>query len=263
MRKSLFYLLSVIILSWTICPSAVFAENKIHILYDSKSDNPDLKTGWGFSALVEKNDLRILVDTGWDEAILQHNMEKLGWTPQDITDIVISHSHHDHYGGLRWLLGQNSSIKVYVPADFSIAEFAGWQINTVKGFTRIAENIYVLQTNPSNDRFGIEEELTLALSTSQGPVLVSGCYHTGWPELIKKVKEVDVKKTYLMVGGGRFIDKSETELEELAQTLKALNLQNVGLSHCAAGSLPEQVFNKYYKDHSVNSGLGKTILLPD
>lgn len=45
-------------------------------------------------------------------------------------------------------------------------------------------------------------------------------------------------------GGGRFIDLSEAKLTELAEELVGLGLQNVGLTHCAAGDIPRRVFNK-------------------
>ncbi len=219
-------------------------------------------TGWGFSALVEKGSLKIMVDTGWEVDKLQHNMAEMGWQPKDITHIIISHWHPDHYTGLRYLLKKNNSIQVFLPKDHSFKNSNNIQIKTVDGHLKIADDVFVLQTIPRKSGGGIKDELTLAVFTSEGPALVSGCFHTGWPEMIKKVGELSEKKPYLMVGGGRFIDNTESELNDIAGELQRLGLKNVGLAHCAAGSLPEKVFVKYFPDHLIKAKLGEVINIP-
>jgi 7,8-dihydropterin-6-yl-methyl-4-(beta-D-ribofuranosyl)aminobenzene 5'-phosphate synthase len=55
---------------------------------------------WGFSALVEADGRRILFDTGlYPETVLQ-NARKLGIDLSTVTDVVLSHHHGDHTGGL-------------------------------------------------------------------------------------------------------------------------------------------------------------------
>jgi 7,8-dihydropterin-6-yl-methyl-4-(beta-D-ribofuranosyl)aminobenzene 5'-phosphate synthase len=55
---------------------------------------------WGFSALVEADGRRVLFDTGLHpEAVLQ-NARELGVDLSTVTDVVLSHHHHDHTGGL-------------------------------------------------------------------------------------------------------------------------------------------------------------------
>ncbi len=262
MKNPWLYILRVILMCFMILPSTLLAEDGIHILYDSETDNPDLKTGWGFSALVEKGSLRILVDTGWEVDKLEHNMEKMGLSPDEITHVVISHWHPDHYSGLLDLLDKNKSIKVYLPSDHTMNDIVDFDINTVSGQLKINENVYILGTDPRKNGYGIKDELTLVVLTAEGPTLISGCFHSSWPTLIKKVTEISDKKPYLMVGGGRFIDKSEPELNELAASIQKLGLKNVGLSHCAAGPLPEKIFEKYFPKHTLKARLGKSISLP-
>ncbi|MFQ5645349.1 MAG: MBL fold metallo-hydrolase [bacterium] len=243
-------------------PSFADAADTIRIIYDSETRTPGLRTGWGFSAVVTVGKRKLLVDTGWDPEIFGHNMKAAGYSPADFDLVIISHWHPDHAGGLRYLLGLNPEIETYVPSDIP-GDYAGfYPFNTVKKQLKVAPNVYIFQTNPDNPRFRIKEELSLVVKTSQGPVIVSGCFHTGWPRLLKAVGEVFPEKPYLMVGGGRFIDLDQAQLTKLAGEIKGLGLQKVGLSHCAAGPLPESVFEKFYPGRSVYARLGAVINLP-
>jgi 7,8-dihydropterin-6-yl-methyl-4-(beta-D-ribofuranosyl)aminobenzene 5'-phosphate synthase len=66
-------------------------------------DTPVAYTGigeWGFSALVEADGHRILYDTGQREDVALHNAEALRIDLSTIPDVVLSHNHPDHVGGL-------------------------------------------------------------------------------------------------------------------------------------------------------------------
>jgi 7,8-dihydropterin-6-yl-methyl-4-(beta-D-ribofuranosyl)aminobenzene 5'-phosphate synthase len=55
---------------------------------------------WGFSALVEADGRKILFDTGnYPETVLR-NARELGVDLSTVTDVVLSHHHADHTGGL-------------------------------------------------------------------------------------------------------------------------------------------------------------------
>lgn len=55
---------------------------------------------WGFAALVEVDGHRILFDSGLRPETVLHNARELGLDLSDITDVVLSHNHPDHTGGL-------------------------------------------------------------------------------------------------------------------------------------------------------------------
>jgi 7,8-dihydropterin-6-yl-methyl-4-(beta-D-ribofuranosyl)aminobenzene 5'-phosphate synthase len=55
---------------------------------------------WGFSAVVEANGRRLLFDTGAAPDTVMRNAEALGIDLSSITDVVLSHFHWDHTGGL-------------------------------------------------------------------------------------------------------------------------------------------------------------------
>lgn len=55
---------------------------------------------WGFAALVEGDGHRILFDTGAYPDTVRGNARKLGIDLADIQDVILSHFHGDHTGGL-------------------------------------------------------------------------------------------------------------------------------------------------------------------
>jgi 7,8-dihydropterin-6-yl-methyl-4-(beta-D-ribofuranosyl)aminobenzene 5'-phosphate synthase len=55
---------------------------------------------WGFSALVEVDGKRILFDTGLHPETVLENARELGIDLSTVTDVVLSHHHGDHTGGL-------------------------------------------------------------------------------------------------------------------------------------------------------------------
>ena len=55
---------------------------------------------WGFSALVEADGRRILFDTGDRPETVLQNARELGVDLSSVTDVVLSHHHGDHTGGL-------------------------------------------------------------------------------------------------------------------------------------------------------------------
>lgn len=68
----------------------------------------------GFAALLKWRDHTILFDTGQGLALMG-NMEKLGYSADDIDLCILSHGHYDHTGGLMPLLRQRrDELPVYL-----------------------------------------------------------------------------------------------------------------------------------------------------
>ena len=76
---------------------------------------------WGFAALVEADGKRFLVDTGARPKTVLENAQELGVDWKDVTDVVLTHNHPDHTGGLLML---RQALKAKNPAAVSRAHVA-------------------------------------------------------------------------------------------------------------------------------------------
>ncbi len=72
----------------------------ITILYDNYPFQKGLKTGHGFSCLIQGTEKAVLFDTGADAEALFQNFAALKLDPAHVDLVVISHTHGDHTGGL-------------------------------------------------------------------------------------------------------------------------------------------------------------------
>lgn len=72
---------------------------KITVLSTMLADGDELGE-WGFAALVEADGHRILFDTGSKADVVQKNVHTLKLDLRDVNDVVLSHWHDDHIGGL-------------------------------------------------------------------------------------------------------------------------------------------------------------------
>jgi 7,8-dihydropterin-6-yl-methyl-4-(beta-D-ribofuranosyl)aminobenzene 5'-phosphate synthase len=165
---------------------------KITIVYDNCLYKPGLKTGWGFSALIEANHAPpILFDTGDDGAALLHNMEQLDISPAQIGIIVISHAHADHTGGLSAILAVNKNATLYVPASVA-ARIPGIEIVPVGKPLEISSGVFT--TGELNNM-----EQSLAIKTARGIVVVTGCSHPGVGAILDAASSRG--KIYGIIGG--------------------------------------------------------------
>lgn len=167
-------------------------ETKITIVYDNCLNKKGLKTGWGFSALVEtEHTSPILFDTGNDGAALLYNMELLGIDPELIGAIVISHSHSDHTGGLADILDVNIRAAVYLPASMA-GTIPERQVISVNQPLKISNNVA-----STGELKNMEQSLTV--KTTRGIVVVTGCSHPGVGAILDVASSHG--KIYGIIGG--------------------------------------------------------------
>ena len=74
---------------------------KVTVLSTMLAGNPGGGIGeWGFAALVEVDGRRLLVDTGARPETVLENALELKVDLSEVTDVVLTHNHADHTGGL-------------------------------------------------------------------------------------------------------------------------------------------------------------------
>jgi 7,8-dihydropterin-6-yl-methyl-4-(beta-D-ribofuranosyl)aminobenzene 5'-phosphate synthase len=78
---------------------------------------------WGLSIMVEADGLNILLDTG-PGGSAAHNADRLGIDLQKLDNIVLSHGHFDHTGGLKEILLRTGGIEIIAHPDVWAAKYA-------------------------------------------------------------------------------------------------------------------------------------------
>lgn len=238
------------------------ADTSVTILYDNNRFDRRLKTGWGFSCLVQGCEKTVLFDTGGDGDALLGNMRLLGVKPSQVDLVVLSHIHGDHTGGLGAFLEKNPGVVVYLPssfpADFRRAVMAmGACVEEVSEAKEISPRIY--STGVLGD--GIREQ-ALALKTTDGLVVVTGCAHPGIVNMVRKAREIAGEdRVYLVLGGFHLGGESPSRIESIAEELRGLSVRKIAPCHCS-GDGTRRVFKQGYGADYVESGVGTIIKLP-
>ncbi len=94
------------------------ASTTITVLVENTAGRRGLLAEHGLAFWIERADRRILLDTGQGMA-LAHNAERLGIDLSAVTDVVLSHGHYDHAGGLAAALPRFARAVIHThPAAF-------------------------------------------------------------------------------------------------------------------------------------------------
>lgn len=97
---------------WRIYPASIGALILVLLVFRTKSDAPDwrvdmLDVGHGLAIVIEQRGKAVLYDTGnrWEggDMATREILPYLRWQGVDVENIILSHSHMDHIGGLETL----------------------------------------------------------------------------------------------------------------------------------------------------------------
>lgn len=292
MRTIWFCTLSCIVLSLTL-PSSAQTSDKVTILYDAFGNPGSLKQDWGFSALVEYNGKTILFDTGNDPEIFAANVKGLRIDLKKLDFVVISHRHGDHTSGLSYVLRVNPKVRVYVPAEtfgtfgsvlpkgfyrsvdslpanmryFEGAEPEAFPSGSpwpaanfvrIENQTEVAPGFFLIPTVSKVPGTLELRELSLAINTPRGLMVVVGCSHPGVEEILAAASSVN-PHTHLLIGGLHLVKAPDQEIERLANALHdKWKLDLIAPGHCTgepAFAKLRQIFGESY----LFAGLGSVL----
>jgi 7,8-dihydropterin-6-yl-methyl-4-(beta-D-ribofuranosyl)aminobenzene 5'-phosphate synthase len=233
---------------------------RITIVYDNNAYDPQLKTAWGFAALVEYRGQVLLFDTGGDGSTLLSNMAALDIEPAPIEAVVLSHIHGDHVGGLMSLLATGVRPTVYVPPSFP-ANFKQ-QVGEV---TAVVEVTPGQELGPglytTGEMEGPPAEQALAIRTPSGLVVITGCAHPGVVPMTEKAKSLLDDEVYLVMGGFHLGGKSEREIAAIVAAFRRLGVQKAAPCHCT-GDQARAAFAQEYGEDYMAAGAGWSVTVP-
>ena len=279
-------------------PTAATATPRITILYDAFGKGGGTKQDWGYAALVEVNGKRILFDTGGNPEVFAQNVKAKGVDLSKLDFVVMSHRHSDHMGGLTHLLAVNPKVKIYAPKEpwgvygFSLpsssfyrkaeslradqryydgappqtivsgAAWPGGNFELIDKTTEVAPGIWLIAL--VSDAPGTKElkELSLAVNTPEGLVLVVGCSHPGILNIVEAATTASGNKRVHMIAGGFHLVVAQDDA--IAKVTSALHdtwkVAYIAPGHCTGEptfvALREAFGNRY-----LYAGLGTVLVL--
>lgn len=260
-------LVVLLVLGWFPALAAAQAPApRITVLYDAFGDDPAMEKDWGFAALIEAGGKRILFDTGNDADVFARNVEAKGVDLGDLDFVVMSHRHADHMAGLAKVLAANPDVPIYAPQEnFGIygsslpssfyrkdaslpvrmryydgepeetlsfgSAWPGAKFQPLSSTTEIAPGVWAIAL--VSDAPGTRElrELSLAIETGEGVVLVVGCSHPGIGAIVAEAAKIDAD-IHLIVGGFHFVTADDAAITEMVADLRAHDVDFVAPSHC-------------------------------
>ncbi len=234
----------------------------ITIVYDNNPFDDRLETAWGFSCIIEGLPETILFDTGGNGRLLLSNMTKLGFSPEQIDIVVLSHIHADHTGGLDAFLKANRNVKVFMPKAFPY-DFR--HVVTQPGAT-VVETDQPCQVCDGAWTTGVLgnglEEQGLYLKTHEGLIVITGCAHPGIARIAKAAARHANMPVYAVLGGFHMGFASAREIRSVIDHFKEMNIQKVGPCHCS-GDETRRLMKEAFRERYLHVGVGTRLALQE
>ena len=200
------------------------------------------------SLFIETENKKILFDTGYSDVFIK-NAKTLDIDLNQITDIILSHGHDDHTGGLRFFNPQNKNIILTAHPRIFDKKFDTdgtsygcpitqkelenkFTLNLTPDIYKISENLYFLgeiENNTSNDI----DDSALVYIFEKGLFIITGCSHSGIKNIIEYAKKITgINKIYGIIGGMHLITYSNEELKILSKYFKSEQIEYIAPCHC-------------------------------
>lgn len=246
------------------------------ILVDNTVRSRGLLAQHGYSVWCESGSSRILFDTGACPRVLVSNATALGVELSTATDIVLSHGHWDHGGGLRTAVGLGSSARVWIPSgalmprwhrtdsgmhdislpqnirEFLVVERKRWAEVTEP--VQTGDGVWLTGPIPGprpelthrdlvrNELMDIPddvpEEQALVIEVPDGLVAVVGCAHFGLDNLLDFLAlRFPGRPLRSLVGGLHLESAPKLELSRIAERLRDTGVRCVVPCHCSGPTM--------------------------
>ena len=238
----------------------------------------------GFAVLLESDQGRFLFDTGQGLGILG-NARVLGKDLTTLDGIILSHGHADHCGGLLQVLENCANVNLYAHPGVFVERYwsgrferrangspwsreqvvaAGGQLIPVREFLEPIPGLYLSGEVPRHSTFEtgdpnlmiagegrslrpdpFDDDLSLALDTPRGLLVLVGCAHAGLVNILRHFRSQTGKPVFAVLGGTHLAPAGDEQFAATVDYLRRSGIERIGLAHCtglARGGELAQVF---------------------
>lgn len=242
----------------------------------------------GFSALIEPADGDpLLFDTGQGLTLL-HNARRMNKDLSTVKQVVLSHGHYDHAGGLKPLLEECGPKQVYghpsifkpryrvkdtaecypigIPASREELEAAGATFDVSKEFRAVAPGIFLTGEVPRVTGYEVGDQglycdcsghepdntlddQSLLLETGKGLVLLLGCCHAGLINTVEHVATMTGRRDiYAVIGGTHLGFCGQEQLASTIAALRGMGIKKLAASHCTGFAASARLLREFPKE---------------
>ena len=269
---------------------------QITILYDAFGKTSTMKKDWGSRPISNMAARKFCSTQATMPAYFAHNVQAKGIDLTKLDFAIASHRHGDHTSGLNYLLKVNPSVKIYAPQEnfgvFGAAlpgtfykrdnslppemrYFDGsppaqlrfgspWpeaNFSWVSKSEEIAPGLHLILLN---GKWGVDlevKEISLAIDTPDGVVLIVGCSHPTIEAIVEASKAVTGKPIHLILGGLHLLPAKDDQIKLIARSLHdTWKVDFIAPSHCT-GEPAFAALKEAFADKYVYAGLGSTVVL--
>ena len=226
----------------------------------------------GLSFLIEA-DSTVLFDTGSSD-LISYNAKILNIDLNKIKTIVLSHGHDDHTGGLMYFSG----CKLICHPDVFLRRYrktnqtelgikwskeevsSNFDLTTSRKPIQLSNQIWFLGEIPRTTDFEnqktaflkedgsidfVMDDSGLAVVTSKGLVVISGCAHSGICNMTAFASEVTgIKKIHAVIGGFH-LQNDDLVTTQTIEYFQSMNVDQVIPSHCTGFAAQAAIYESF------------------
>lgn len=221
------------------------------------------------SYYIETEGKRILFDTGYSDVVIR-NAEKMGIDLNEVTHIVLSHSHNDHTRGLQFLketidlssmeliAHPGCFIPKYFDGEYIGAPYSEREIGELTKYTpcrtvhKITDRLFFLGEIPRSNDFENQtpigmcerdgelhddyntDDTAMVYKSDAGIFVITGCSHSGICNIIDYAKKICEDERVLGVLGGFHLFEDNEALRNTIEYLESCHIKKLYPCHCVS-----------------------------
>jgi 7,8-dihydropterin-6-yl-methyl-4-(beta-D-ribofuranosyl)aminobenzene 5'-phosphate synthase len=266
---------------------------KIRLLVENKAMRADLGAEHGLSYFIEADGQKIVFDTGQSD-LFALNARLLGIDLTQTDQLVLSHGHYDHTGGLWKLCELASTVKISGHPDLKLTRYSIKEPGKAKSIgipsdsleclnqheleptespIAITPSLHVTGAIPRESDYedvggpffldpegkqpdGLPDDQALWFVSDKGLVIILGCAHAGIINTINYCKELSGEShVHALIGGFHLVNASDDRLDKTVSALKEIAPDILAACHCTGDRAVERM-NTEFPDTFSGCGAG-------